>query len=98
NDTTPPPNKLLPKTRHARPSPRTSHLRNFIPHAPFIVPSGYLNTSGTARERSFPRTPVLHRRRAYRPAAQTNASQNSQFPLTPEKLRPPYDAVHWAAR
>src|SRR5262249_52515055 len=97
-DTTPPLNKLPPRTRQARPSPRTSHLRNFIPHAPFSSPLGTLNTSGTARERSFPRTPVLHRRRGYRPAAQASTSQNSQFPLTPEKLRPPYDAVHWAAR
>jgi hypothetical protein len=37
SDTTPPLNTLPPRTRQVRPSPRTSHLRSFIPHAPHFL-------------------------------------------------------------
>src|SRR6516164_745775 len=52
SDTTPPLNKIPPRTRQARPSPRTSQLRDFIPHAPFVVPFWAPRKLRYPRERS----------------------------------------------
>ena len=91
-------NKIPPRTRQATPSPRTSHLQSFIPHAPFVVPFGHPEI-GYPRERSS-----LSPERPYRHAACTgffllcNQVLSPPCPFTPRKLQPPYDAVHWAAR
>src|SRR5262249_35752093 len=59
SDTTPPLNKILPRTRQTTPSPRTSQLRNFIPHAPFVVPFWAPQTQVPTRKVvPVPRTPV----------------------------------------
>src|SRR5262245_34081081 len=61
-------NKLPPRTRQARPSPRTSQLRSFIPHTPFVVPIWTPQTR-VSHEKGRPYTPgppVHQRLRLYR--------------------------------
>src|SRR6266852_4565302 len=60
SDTTPAPNKIPPRSRQATPSPRINRLVSFIPHAPFVVPFGHPQHSGTHEKgRRNPQKPPL---------------------------------------
>src|SRR5437660_4927235 len=81
---TPPLNTAPARTRQARPSPRTSHLRNFIPHAPFIVPSGHQDLGYRTRK-----VVPQNARTTASPRAQTRCASMyfpSLAPLTPRKV------------
>src|SRR5262249_51048033 len=103
SDTTPPLNKPPPRTRQTRPSPRISHLRSFIPHAPLSSPFGYRQIGyHTRKVVPIPRNARTPAPPPLQPPSVGPLAQPllppAFAPLNPEKFQPPYDAVHWAAR
>src|SRR5262245_40410652 len=99
DDTTATLNTIAPRTRQATPSPRTSHLQNFIPYTPFVVPIGFPDTQAPTRKVVSSSPPSKDRANVAACNAFSWRRINFlRFGLFFFRTLPDYDAVHCAAR